>query len=139
MPKSTLVDSNVLIDVWGAGEPVNNWSLDALATCRVEGFLVINPIVWSELAPSAPEEAWLEELAAEFGLGREAMPWSAAFLAGKAQLLYRRSGGARERALPDFLVGAHAVVAGHRILTRDSARYRTYFPTVEIIAPDTYP
>jgi predicted nucleic acid-binding protein len=66
---------------------------------------------------------------------RDALPWEAGFLAGKCFRRYRRSGGARRSPLPDFFVGAHAAVRGHALLTRDAARYRTYFPTVKVIAP----
>jgi predicted nucleic acid-binding protein len=65
----------------------------------------------------------------------ETLPYEAAFLAGKAFIAYRRRGGTRTSALPDFYIGAHAAVRGHRLLTRDATRYRTYFPTVELIAP----
>jgi len=66
---------------------------------------------------------------------REQLPYEAAFLAGKAFLQYRRSGGSRQSPLPDFYIGAHAAVAKFRILTRNSRRYRSYFPTVDLIAP----
>lgn len=139
MPKSTLVDSNVLIDVWGSPSPTRIWSVDALVSCRAEGALVINPIVWSELAPSAADEASLKALLDRFGFEREPMSWRAAFAAGKAHSLYRRAGGPRERTLPDFLVGAHAASEGYRILTRDPARYRSYFPDVELVTPESFP
>ena len=67
---------------------------------------------------------------------REPIPYEAAFLAGKAYLAYRRRGGARRSPLPDFLIGAHAAVSSDRLLTRDSARYRAYFPKLSLIAPD---
>jgi predicted nucleic acid-binding protein len=63
------------------------------------------------------------------------LPWTAGFLAGKAFLAYRKRGGARGAPLPDFFIGAHAAVTGLALLTRDGARYRTYFPTVRLIAP----
>jgi predicted nucleic acid-binding protein len=66
---------------------------------------------------------------------REAIPYEAAFLAGKAFLAYRRRGGIKRSALPDFLIGSHAAVAGYRLMTRDAARYRTYFPKLPLIAP----
>ena len=66
---------------------------------------------------------------------REPLPWDATFLAGKAFLAYRRAGGAKRSPLPGFLIGAHAAVAGYRLLTRDAARYRTYFPRLELVAP----
>lgn len=67
---------------------------------------------------------------------REPLPFEAAFLAGKAFRRYRAAGGARSSALPDFYIGAHATVAGYRLMTRDAGRYRTYYPTLELIAPD---
>lgn len=139
MPKSTLVDSNVLIDVWGPRGASTDWSSAALAACSAVGPLLINTIVWSELAPAADEETVLETISGELGIGQEMLPWSAAFLAGQTHSRYRRAGGGRERTLPDFLIGAHAAVTGHRILTRDPGRYRTYFPDIELFAPDTFP
>jgi predicted nucleic acid-binding protein len=136
---STLVDSNVLIDVWGPPGGMTDWSSSALTTCQGDGPLVVNPVIWSELAPLAPEETSLDAVSAELGFGREPLPWSAAFLAGVTHSRYRHASGTRERTLPDFLIGAHAVIAGHRLLTRDPARYRTYFPGLEIVAPDTHP
>ena len=70
---------------------------------------------------------------------REALSYDAAFQAGKAHFSYRKAGGLRERTLPDFLIGAHALVRSHRLLTRDAARYRAYFPALEIISPETHP
>jgi predicted nucleic acid-binding protein len=66
---------------------------------------------------------------------RAELPYEAGFLAGKAFLNYRRRGGGKETPLPDFYIGAHAAIAGYRLLTRDARRYRTYFPSVDIIAP----
>ena len=66
---------------------------------------------------------------------REPVPFEAAFLAGKSFVTYRQRGGARQSLLPDFLIGAHAAVAGYRLLTRDTARYRTYFPRLRLITP----
>ena len=66
---------------------------------------------------------------------REPIPYEAAFLAGKSFLAYRRRGGTKRSPLPDFLIGAHAAVAGYQLVTRDPARYRTYFPKLALIAP----
>jgi predicted nucleic acid-binding protein len=134
---STLVDSNVLIDVLGPSGTMTEWSSSALTACNGDGPLVINAVVWSELAPLALTEPSLESASAMLGFDRESLPWSAAFLAGRAHSQYRRQGGTRERTLPDFLIGAHAAVAGYRLLTRDPARYRSYFPDLDIVAPDT--
>jgi predicted nucleic acid-binding protein len=136
---STLIDTNILIDAWGPPGGTAEWSKSALAECHGSGVLVVNSIIWSELAPLIVDEPALEGAAAKLKLVREFVPWNAAFLAGETHARYRRAGGSRERTLPDFLIGAHAVVLGYRVLTRDPKRYRAYFPDLEIIAPDTHP
>lgn len=136
MKISTLVDTNVLVDVWGPPGRGTDWSISALASCRKDGPLVTNPIVWAELAPLAPDQSALDVAARRMGLEREGLSWEEAFPAGQAYARYRRAGGARERTLPDFLIGAHARVAGHRLLTRDPKGYRSYFPEVEIVSPE---
>jgi predicted nucleic acid-binding protein len=138
MKTSTLIDTNILIDVWGSPRPWTEWSQDALVRCQAEGALVVNIVVWSEIAPSLDAHR-LAAFADELGIGREALPFEAAYEAGLAHARYRRAGGVRERTLPDFLIGAHASHAGHRLLTRDPARYRRYFRAVEILSPDTFP
>ncbi|AID33030.2 putative nucleic acid-binding protein [Mesorhizobium sp. USDA 4775] len=139
MKISTLIDTNVLIDVWGPAGPMKEWSASAIAFCRRDGALVVNSIIWSELAPLIATEAALRKAVAMLEMDRELVPWDAAFLAGVTHSRYRRAGGIRERTLPDFFIGAHATVAGHRLLTRDAARYRSYFPDLDIISPETHP
>jgi predicted nucleic acid-binding protein len=136
---STLIDTNVLIDVWGPAGRDTKWSASAITQCRREGALVINTIVWSELAPLIATEAALRKAVETLKMDRELLPWGAAFLAGVTHSRYRRAGGLRERTLPDFFIGAHAVVARHRLLTRDAARYRSYFPDLDIMSPENYP
>ena len=67
------------------------------------------------------------------------VPFMAAFAAAKAFSDFRRAGGAKERPLPDFFIGAHAMVRGYQIITRDPSGFRAYFPDVEFITPDTHP
>ena len=95
--------------------------------------MVINPVIYAELAApfSSPEQ--LDALTTDFR--REPLPWRAGFLAGKAFVAYRRRGGTRRSPLPDFFIGAHAAVEGFALLTRDARRYRTYFPSVQLICP----
>jgi predicted nucleic acid-binding protein len=133
--RTTLVDSCVLLDLVLDDPAWAQWSVDALAEAADEGPLVINPIIYAEVSVGydAVEELELFLPATEYQ--REPLPYSAGFLAGKAFLKYRRAGGAKTSSLPDFYIGAHAAVAGHRLLTRDKARYATYFPTVALIAP----
>ncbi|QIA21387.1 type II toxin-antitoxin system VapC family toxin [Mesorhizobium sp. AA22] len=139
MKISTLLDTNVLIDVWGPAGRETKWSASAITQCRRDGALVINTIVWSELAPLIATEAALRKAVEMLKMDRELLPWEAAFLAGVTHSRYRRAGGLRERTLPDFFIGAHAVVSGHRLLTRDAARYRSYFPDLDIMSPENYP
>lgn len=136
---STVVDTNVLIDILGPDRPERVWSLAALKRCVEEGELVLHFVVWSELAASPLSELELNLAFGWLRMRREPFSYEAAFAAGKAHYAYRRAGGLRERTLPDFLVGAHACVRSHRLLTRDAARYRTSFPALDIISPETHP
>lgn len=130
------MDSNVLLDVIREDPVWSSWSEKSLARMADEGPLVINSIIYAEVSTTYATVEEIDAALAEAGLERLALPWSAAFLAGRCHVEYRRRGGARVRTLPDFFIGAHAAVLGMRLLTRDAARYRTYFPSVDIIAPD---
>ena len=101
------------------------------------GRAVINPLVYAEVSAGYETVEELDELLPASDYEREPVPYVAGFAASKAFLRYRRSGGDKRSPLPDFYIGAHAAVAGYRLLTRDARRYRTYFPTVHIIAPVT--
>lgn len=132
----TLVDSNVLLDLvtddpkWGA------WSAEALSQAAEESALAINALIFAEVSIGFTTVEEVEQLLPPEEFGRLALPYEAAFLAGKAFLSYRRRGGRRSAPLADFYIGAHAAVAGMRLLTRDPRRYRTYFPTVDLVAPE---
>ena len=136
---STLVDSNVLIDVLVAQQPWRDWSHAWLRNAVDSGEVVINQIVYAETAMQFEETEAIEDVISLVRPTRESIPWDAAHAAGRAHRDYRRRGGSRDRTLPDFLIGAHALVKGYRLLTRDPRRYRRYFPSLEIIAPDTHP
>jgi predicted nucleic acid-binding protein len=131
----TLVDSNVLLDVLTEDERWYGWSSQALAACADDSFLSINPLIYAEVSIGFDTIENLEIALPLETFHRLPLPWEAAFLAGKAFMRYRLRGGRRSSPLPDFYIGAHAAVSGLRLLTRDSTRYRTYFPTVEIITP----
>jgi hypothetical protein len=136
---SVLVDTNILIDVFGPPNVFVDWSARQLARWKQETQLVLTPVVWAELAGMRSSEADLASILAPLDLVREPIPFTAAYEAGRAHVAYRKAGGLRERTLPDFFVGAHALVKAHRLLTRDPQRYRGYFPSVELITPETYP
>jgi len=131
----TLVDSNVLLDIATDDSEWSSWSSGALIDAARSGPLLINPIVYAEVSVGFTRVEDLDDALPPSMYRRTALPYSAGFLAGKAFLVYRRHGGARSRPLPDFYIGAHAAIDGLRLLTRDGARYRTYFPTVRLIAP----
>ena len=134
---ATLVDSCVILDV-ATGDPRwADWSASRIAEALDAGRVVINALIYAEVSIGfASIEALEEVLPSDLSIARERLPYEAAFLAGKAFLRYRAAGGVRHSPLPDFYIGAHAAVAGYRLLTRDQApRYRTYFPTLELIAP----
>ncbi len=130
-----LVDSNVILDVAIDDPAWSKWSSDALAKAADESILVINPIIYAEVSVGFDRVEILDALLSPSAFRRDPLPYEAAFLAGKAFVTYRRRGGTRSTPLPDFYIGAHAAVAGFRLLTRDARRFRTYFPTLDILAP----
>lgn len=132
---TTLVDSNVILDVASENAEWTDWSASMLATAAQNGRLVINPLIYAEVSCGFERIETLDHAVPPEYFAREALPWSAAFLAGKVFLKYRRRGGSRPAPLPDFYIGAHAAIAGYTLLTRDARRYRTYFPGLQIIAP----
>ncbi|HYI58094.1 MAG TPA: type II toxin-antitoxin system VapC family toxin [Microlunatus sp.] len=131
----TLVDSNVLLDVLTDDPVWSAWSGSALAAALDSGGVVINPIVYAEVSVGFAQIEDLDAALPSDVIARESLPYNAGFLAGKAFLRYRRGGGTRPTPLPDFYVGAHALVANYRLLTRDARRFRTYFPRVVLVAP----
>ena len=133
---ATLVDSNVLIDVLSRDPVWADWSSQALSEIGSQGQLVINAVVYAEISHRYSSKELLDRELPEETFIRENIPWAAAFLAGKVFVDYRRRGGRRRSPLPDFFIGAHAAAADLRLLTRDASRYRTYFPTVELIVPE---
>jgi predicted nucleic acid-binding protein len=132
----TLVDTNVLLDVVTDDPNWSDWSIEQLEAAALRGPLLINDVVYAELAVRYERIEWLEAFLAEAGLEMTVLPRSALFLAGKVFQKYRKAGGSRAGVLPDFFIGAHAAVNQLDLLTRDTARYRTYFPTVKLITPD---
>lgn len=130
-----LVDSNVILDVLTEDARWLSWSEDALSRAAEADVLVINPIIYAEISVRFERIEELEEALPPTLFRRDPLPWEAAFLAGKSFLAYRRLGGPRRSPLPDFYIGAHAAVRAMTLLTRDAARYRSYFPTLALIAP----
>ena len=133
---AVLVDSNVLLDVMTEDASWLSWSVSAIERAADTSRLVINPVIYAEASVRFTRIEELDAALPSDLFEREPIPYEAAFLAGKAYLAYRRRGGTRRSPFPDFFIGAHASVSSYRLLTRDSARYRAYFPKLSLIAPD---
>ena len=131
----TLVDTNVLLDLVTDDPKWSDWSVAQLEAASIEGPLLINDVIYAELAVRYERIEALEAFVEEAGLDLRPIPKPALFLAGKVFTQYRKAGGTRTGVLPDFFIGAHAAVQQLPLLTRDVGRYRSYFPSLKLIAP----
>ena len=130
-----LVDTNVLVDVLQGDPHWTDWSAHALQAQTRLHPLVIDPVCYAELSMGYRTPAQLDAALLQLDVEVRPTPPHALFLAGRAFLDYRRRGGTRTGVLPDFFIGAHAAAQGCSLLTRDAQRYKTYFPSVRLIAP----
>jgi len=131
----TLVDTNVLLDLVTDDPKWSDWSIAQLEAASIEGPLLINDVIYAELAIRYERIETLEAFVEEAGLDMRPIPKPALFLAGKVFTQYRKAGGTRTGVLPDFFIGAHAAVQQLPLLTRDVGGYRSYFPSLKLIAP----
>jgi predicted nucleic acid-binding protein len=131
----TLVDTNILLDLVTDDPVWADWSIRQLDAAALQGPLAINGVVYAELSVRFERIEDLDAVLEEAGIALREIPRAALFLAGKVFQRYRAAGGTRPGVLPDFFIGAHAVVAGMPLLTRDVQRYRTYFPALSLITP----
>jgi predicted nucleic acid-binding protein len=132
-----LVDSNVILDIITQDKKWFRWSSEALAHYAEDHILNINPIIFAETSIAFTRIEDIEVTLPPRYFRRLPLPWEAAFLAGKCYQNYRRKGGEKRSTLPDFYIGAHAALKGMTLMTRDKSRYRTYFPKLNIIAPNS--
>ena len=130
-----LVDTNILVDVLENDPDWADWSVAQLQAQSKVHRLVINPIIYSGLSLTFSSAEELDEVLDGMKLPVLEMPKPALFLAGKAFVQYRRSGGAKNNVLGDFFIGAHAAVSDLPLLTRDTRRYKNYFPSVKLVTP----
>jgi len=133
----TLVDSNVLLDIFTKTPIWWEWSLMQLEDAALHGPLLINDVIFAETSIRFQSIEAFDASLVDAGITFASIPRTALFLAGKASIQYRTSGGVRSGVLPDFFIGAHAAVENLPLLTRDTRRYRNYFPTVTLIAPES--
>jgi predicted nucleic acid-binding protein len=129
------VDTNVLLDVVTRNSAWETWSKQQLDAAALQDQLAINPVVYAELSAGYTTIEQVEQALALVGLAVVQMSRPALFMAGRVFQEYRRRGGTRTGVLADFFIGAQAAVAGALLITRDAGRYRSYFPTVELVAP----
>jgi predicted nucleic acid-binding protein len=131
----TLVDSCILIDVLSNDPVWAEWSIGKLDFLGQQAPLVINPIILAEISPRFERASDLDVALLQLPIKREALPWDAAYLAGQAFKVYRTAQGGKRSPMPDFYIGAHALVGNMRLLTRDALRFQTYFPKLNIVCP----
>ena len=131
----TLVDSNVLLDVVTDGQVWGDWSQEQFEQAALKGALVINDVIYADVSTRYASVDDIESILVDLKIELVPIPREALFLAGKAYVQYRAAGGIRTGVLSDFFIGAHAAVEQLPLLTRDVRRYRSYFPTVNLIAP----
>ena len=130
-----LFDSNVLLDIITSDPTWRAWSKAQLANANMQQVALINPIIYAEIAPEFASQRAMDQWLDSGKFHRLPLPYEAGWRAGQAFAQYRRAGGTRPTPLPDFYIGAHAEAAGLTLVTRDVARYSTYFPNVMLIAP----
>jgi predicted nucleic acid-binding protein len=130
-----LVDTNVLVDVLQDDPQWADWSIAQLRAHAKLHALVINPVVYAEMSLSFSTLEALDHVVLTMALELREIPRPALFLAARAYAQYRRRSGSKGQVLPDFFIGAHAAVEGWPLLTRDAGRFKTYFPTLDVISP----
>lgn len=131
----SLIDANVLLDIATSDVTWMAWSQNQVRLAAKRGTVYINPVIYAELAPAFATQQELDRWLDPSLFQRAPLPFDAGWLAAQAFIKYRRSGGARNAPLPDFYIGAHAEIEQLTLISRDAARYRTYFPSVQLIAP----
>jgi predicted nucleic acid-binding protein len=131
----TLIDTNILLDLVTNDAKWADWSIRQLDAAALKGPLAINDVVYAEMSVRFAAIETVEAVLDDAGISVATMPRAALFLAGKAFQRYRASGGKRTGVLPDFFIGAHAAVTRSTLLTRDAQRYRSYFPTLDLVTP----
>jgi predicted nucleic acid-binding protein len=131
----TAVDTNVLLDVFGANQNYGAASASALDRCAAEGSLVASAVVWSETAAAFAEASVFERAMRDLGVSFSPLTEAAANRAARQWRAYREQGGRRDRITSDFLIGAHALVCAERLLTRDRGFFRQYFSGLQVVDP----
>jgi predicted nucleic acid-binding protein len=132
-----LIDSCIVTDLADPESTWFEWSASTLERLDPINTLVINPIIYAECSIGFARIEEVEALFESLGFAMKPIPREALFLAGKAFLQYKRRKGEKGNVLPDFFIGAHAAVSGYQLISRDKGRFSTYFPSVDLIIPES--
>jgi predicted nucleic acid-binding protein len=135
MAEAVLVDTNLLLDLITDDPRWADWSQQQLERWSLTHRLLINPVIYAEFSIGFERIEDLDETLNLMRIDSVEIPSAALFLAGKAFRHFRRQGG-KAGVLPDFFIGAHAAVVGLPLLSRDKGRFKSYFPTLELVTPD---
>jgi predicted nucleic acid-binding protein len=132
---ATFLDSNVLIYALNPKSELHLWSVERIFERRKLGSLFIDAMTYAEVSVGylnvASFDATLSRLQVEIKLTSK----DALFVAARAYQQYKVRGGTKTNVLPDFLIGANSLDNKMPLMTRDINRFRTYFPTLQLIAP----
>lgn len=131
----TLVDTNIWVDCIDEASPWHDWAVEQLQACSERSPLHVNIVIYSELLIPGPDVGALDALLDVYDTLRTPLPWAAASLTAAAYVLYRQRGGAKQKPLPDFFIGAHAAVSNLSVLSRDPRLYKSYFARLVVVAP----
>jgi predicted nucleic acid-binding protein len=136
---TVLVDSSVLLDVATDNGQWSDWSGRQLWQARETNDIAINAMIYAEVSSAFSAIERVDQFLTDVDVRREDVPWAAAYVAGQMFKAYRKAGGARLAPLPDFFIAAHAALCGYQLLSRDTGFFRSYFPALKLIHPDTHP
>lgn len=131
----TAVDTNVLLDIFGADAAFGSRSAAALRGCIAEGQVIACEVVWAETSTSFPNATAAKDALAKLRIDFSPLSVTGSLTTGQAWRAYRLAGGTRKRVIADFLIGAHALESADRLLTRDRGLYRRYFQELVIFDP----
>jgi predicted nucleic acid-binding protein len=137
---TTSVDTNVVVALWHPDDSLNTLAKAAMDSELMHGNLVISPPVLAELMASPKRtESFVDYFLSQAGITidwtLDEHIWRTAGRAFQAYAAGRRrhAGAGPRRILADFLIGAHALRRGYRLLTLDAGIYQVAFPRLTVV------
>ncbi len=135
--KGVLIDSCILLDLFTDNPVWADWSESILNKYSQTNTLYINSIIYTEISIDFNKIEEIDQAILKLPIKIIEIPREALFLAGKIFRKYKKNTGIKNSTLPDFFIGSHAIVSQFNLITRGSAKYKTYFPALKLIHPDT--